>query len=315
MHSLRRPMSKFAIAVHGGAGDIDPARKVSPYKEQYEAGLRDALLAGEAVLKDGGLAIDAVHAAVISLENCPMFNAGHGACMCRDGEAELDASIMDGRNHKAGAVASLHHIKNPISAAYHLLDHQHVLMVGSHADELAKAAGLEWVERDYFKTPDRIQQWQVIKDSNEVVLDHESSGGTVGAVARDEHGNLAAATSTGGMTNQLPGRVGDTAIIGAGTWAENELCAVSATGTGEMFIRTAFAKTIADELRHGAAHIRNAGKIALDHVDQLGGWGGCILMPVAGDPVLIMNSKDMLCGSLDSDGNIYTATVGEELNG
>src|ERR1700752_1397208 len=236
----------YAIAIHGGAGAVPRASFLPERERSYRAGLEAALDGGYAVLERGGASLDAVATAVRLLEDPPSFNAGRGAALTRDGAAELDAAIMDGRQQRAGAVASVRHVKNPIELARRVMEKaRHVLLVGPGAEEFALEEGLALVPNLYFRTPERQAQ-----------LEHEQRGervsdlvppvhGTVGAVACDRAGNLAAATSTGGMTNKRPGRVGDSPVIGAGTFADNATCAVSATGHGEFFIRYGVAHDIA----------------------------------------------------------------------
>ena len=303
---------EYAIAIHGGAGDLPADRLEEPYRSQYKQALTTALEAGRAILRTGGKAVDDVQAAVQCLEDCPLFNAGHGAALCSDGSAELDASIMDGADARCGAVAAVTTIKNPVAAAAHLLNHQHVFMVSTAADQLAKNAGLSSVDNNYFITEMRKQQWLARKDKQLPTLDHES-GGTVGCVARDSKGHLAAATSTGGMMGQLPGRVGDSAIIGAGTWAEDGVCAVSATGTGETFIQAGFASSIAHQIKLAGKSIEQAAQIALDQVQALGGKGGCIIMSAEGESLLPMNSQHMLRAWSRGEDDVHCAIAGDEI--
>lgn len=299
-------MSDIAVAVHGGAGDIPPERKQGKRRADYEVGLRAAAQAAWDLLAAGGEATAAAVAAVCVLENNPLFNAGHGAALCADGTAELDAAIMRGSDRQAGAVAGVRRIKNPIRAAQQLLDHRHVLLIAEAADAFAAESGLEMVERNYFLADERLQQWRERDAAAAPTLDHES-GGTVGAVVRDRDGHLAAATSTGGMTGQLPGRVGDSPIIGAGTWAADGVAAISATGSGEAFMRSAFAKGLADRISLCGKDPATAAVGSLDEVAALGGKGGCIVMPAQGAPLLPLNSQDMLRAWTDTDGVIWVA--------
>lgn len=305
-------MNDIAIAIHGGAGDLPATRLTAAHQAAYKQGLTTALTAGLEVLQQDGTAIEAVATAVHVLEDDPLFNAGHGAVLCRNGRVELDASIMDGRDARAAAVAALRTTKHPIRLAQTLLDHQHVCMVAEAADQLASDCGVEQVPNDYFITALRHEQWLAHRQETDALLDHES-GGTVGAVARDRQGNLAAATSTGGMLNQLPGRVGDSAIIGAGTWAENDVAAISATGSGEMFIRSAFAHHLAAQMRLAGMTVNQASGIALESVAALGGKGGCIIMPAFGPAHLPKNSQHMLRAWADADGVLHCAIAEEEI--
>ena len=225
--------STYAIAVHGGAGAV-PRAALTPEREaRYREGLERALDAGYALLEGGGSSLDAVTTAVRILEDDPLFNAGHGAALTRDGAAELDAAIMDGRQLRAGAVASVRHVRNPIELARRVMEKsRHVLLVGAGAEEFALEEKFQLVPNLYFRTAERVEQLEAEQRGARVSDLVPSTRGTVGAVARDTAGNLAAATSTGGMTNKRPGRVGDSPIIGAGTYAKNGVCAVSATGHG-----------------------------------------------------------------------------------
>src|SRR5258707_15232621 len=266
----------YAIAIHGGAGPV-PRPMLSVLREQrYRAGLEAALDGGCALLARGGGSLDAVSAAVRILEDDPSFNAGHGAALTRDGAAELDAAIMDGRQLRAGAVASVRHVKNPIELARRVMEKsRHVLLVGAGAEEFALEENFALVPNRYFRTVERQEQLECEQRGERVSDLVPSSQGTVGAVALDGDGNLAAATSTGGMTNKRPGRLGDSPIIGAGTYAKNGVCAVSAARHGEYFIRAGAAYHVcaAGEYRalslQQAGHEKVPGKLA-----GLGGEGG-----------------------------------------
>lgn len=295
------------LAIHGGAGTI-PRESFTP--ESYAAareGLRQALAAGWAVLNKGGLALDAVEAAVIALEEHPSFNAGHGAVLNRAREHELDAGIMDGRTLAAGAVASVRHIRNPIRAARRVMEASEcVLLVGAGADAFAEAQGLEMVEQTYFTTPLRQQHWLRANEEREGKLQRSRTEaekhGTVGAVALDDAGNLAAATSTGGYTYKRMGRVGDAPIFGAGTYARNGVAAVSCTGLGEYFIRRGTAHDIAARMRYGGAALEEAAKMAVDELKMDGAGGGLVAVDARGGVSLVHNTEGMYRGSVTEDG-------------
>lgn len=292
-----------AIAIHGGAGAV-PRAALSPEREaRCRAGLEHALDAGYGVLEGGGSALDAVCAAVRLLEDDPNFNAGHGAALTRDGAAELDAAIMDGRQMRAGAVASVRHVRNPVELARHVMEKsRHVLLVGAGAEEFALEEGLTLVPNRYFRTAERLEQLES-EQRGERVSDLLPPQGTVGAVARDGAGNLAAATSTGGMTNKRPGRVGDSPIIGAGTYAKNGVCAVSATGHGEYFIRAVAAHHVCAAVEHRGLSLEAAVAELLHQVlPALGGDGGLISLDHAGRIVMDFSTEGMFRGARDSNG-------------
>jgi beta-aspartyl-peptidase (threonine type) len=248
----------------------------------------------------GGSAVRAVAAAVTVLEDNELFNAGRGAALCHDGTVELSASIMNGRTRSAGAMVGLKHTRNPVLAAYELMDHAHCLLFGAQGDAYANAAGIEQVPPEFFRTSYRERQWQRQKQMRgaQTALDHndESAHGTVGAVARDRRGNLAAATSTGGLVNQLAGRVGDTPVIGAGTWADNRVCAVSATGKGDAFARVAFARRVADLIELAELSVERAALSALHEVSQVNGEGGCLILSASGELAMPFTTPQMLRG-------------------
>jgi beta-aspartyl-peptidase (threonine type) len=293
----------FAIAIHGGAGTL-PRSDMSPEQEkQYRAGLDAALDSGYRVLERNGTSLDATIAAVRVLEDNPLFNAGRGAVLNANGVAELDASLMDGRTLSAGAVSGLQHVKNPIGLARLVMDKSpHVMLVGSGAEEFAKMQGVEMVPNDYFVTPVRKMQLErllrgALSKENDLV-----AFGTVGAVAIDLQGNLAAATSTGGMTGKRWGRVGDSPIIGAGTYANNASCAVSATGHGEYFIRTVVAHDICAQVEYLKIPLAQAAANVLAKMKALGGNGGVIAIDPKGEVVLDFNSEGMFRGVRTSKG-------------
>jgi beta-aspartyl-peptidase (threonine type) len=294
----------YAIAIHGGAGAV-PRASLSPEREQrYRAGLAAALDAGYALLEQGAGSLDAVTEAVRILEDDPLFNAGHGAALTRDGAAELDAAIMDGRQLRAGAVASVRHVKNPIELARRVMEKsRHVLLVGAGAEEFALEERMVLVPNHYFRTAERLEQLECEQRGERVSDLVPPTSGTVGAVARDSAGNLAAATSTGGMTNKRPGRVGDSPIIGAGTYAKNGVCAVSATGHGEYFIRAVAAHHVCAAVEYRGATLDNAVHELLHQILQgLGGDGGLIAVGADGHIVMDFCSEGMFRGARDSRG-------------
>lgn len=306
----------FVLVIHGGAGTITK-RSMTPEKEKaYKEGLNKALQAGYAILNRGGSALDAVEAAVRIMEDDSLFNAGKGSVFTHEGENELDASVMDGKTLSAGAVASVKIIKNPITAARAVMEKSgHVMLIGSGAEEFARQQGLEIVDKKYFYTEERWRALQKIKGTSKVELDHgnkvtvkqvenkDSKYGTVGAVALDKSGNLAAATSTGGMTNKKFGRVGDAPIIGAGTYADNNTCAVSCTGWGEFFIRLVVAKSVADIMEYKNTSLQKAAdEMIMKKLPQLGGDGGLIAVDKNGNIAMPFNTAGMYRGYIRSNG-------------
>ena len=292
---------EWHLAIHGGAGVI-LRENLSPEQEaEYVAALNAAMEAGSAVLREGGSALDAVEAAVLPMEDSPLFNAGFGAVYTAAGEHELDASIMDGRDRDAGAVAGVMHVKNPIRAARAVMEKsEHVMFAGPGADAFAESQGLEMVDNAYFDTERRKKALdRVLQERARTAADRH---GTVGAVAIDRLGNLAAATTTGGMTAKTPGRVGDAPLVGAATYAENGVCAVSATGHGEYFIRVGVAKTICDRVKFLGETVGEAARVALDEVEQLGGDGGVIVIDGAGNVDFVFNSAGMYRGEISARG-------------
>jgi L-asparaginase / beta-aspartyl-peptidase len=297
----------LAIAIHGGAGVIDRAQMTSEREASYLAGLSAALDTGYAILERGGSSLDAVAEAVRLLEDDPQFNAGRGAVLTHDGEAELDASIMDGVGPRAGAVAGIRHVKTPIGLARLVMDKSpYVMLIGEGAEQFAREQGLEFVPNTYFRTPYREQELQRALRRQHSEKGASAPGtitGTVGAVALDRNGNLAAATSTGGMTNKRYGRVGDSPIIGAGTYANNESCAVSATGSGEFFIRCVVAYDIHALIQYRQLSIEAAAKeVVQGKLKRAGGDGGIIAIDRAGQIVLEFNCEGMFRGARDSRG-------------
>ena len=295
----------YAIAIHGGAGAVPRATLAAERERLYRAGLEAALDGGYAVLAHGGSALDAVATAVRTLEDDPSFNAGRGAALTRDGAAELDAAIMDGRQMRAGAVASVRHVRNPVELARRVMEKsRHVLLVGPGAEEFALEERFVLVPNSYFRTPERLEQLQAEQRGQRVSdLVPPAAHGTVGAVARDTHGNLAAATSTGGMTNKRPGRVGDSPIVGAGTYAKNGVCAVSATGHGEYFIRAVAAYHVCAAVEYRGLTLPQALHEMLHVILKgLGGDGGLIAVDRDGAVVMDFSSEGMFRGARDAAG-------------
>jgi len=295
---------RYALAIHGGAGAAPRAQLSPEHERRYRTGLEAALDAGFTLLERGGSALDAVAAAVHLLEDDPCFNAGHGAALTRDGAAELDAAIMDGRQMRAGAVASVRHVRNPIELARRVMEKsRHVLLVGAGAEEFALEEGLPLVPNHYFRTAERLEQLEAEQRGRHVSDLMPAAADTVGAVARDGDGNLAAATSTGGMTNKRPGRVGDSPIIGAGTYAKNGVCAVSATGHGEYFIRAVAAHHVCAAVEYRALTLEQAVRELLHEIlAALGGDGGLIAVGARGRIVMDFSTEGMFRGSRDSSG-------------
>ena len=304
-------MTQPVLALHGGAGTIPKASLTPEADAAARAGLHEALQAGWAVLHAGGTALAAVTAAVLSLENHPSFNAGHGATFNRAGFHELDASVMDGRAGQAGAVAGARRIKNPVLAALALAEQgEALLLAGEAADAWAEAHGLHMVENSYFDTDTRRAHLHRMlereRQGTQAQATEQEKHGTVGAVALDAHGNLAAATSTGGYTAKPVGRVGDSPVIGAGTWASNQTCAVSGTGKGEDFIRTALAHTIHARMLYLGESLAEAANAAIAEVTRLGGGAGLCAVDHAGNVVLPYNTEGMYRGWM-SAGGLYVA--------
>src|SRR5437588_1613702 len=303
---------KFGLVIHGGAGTIDPARMTPEKEREYRAGLERALTAGYDILKRGGSSLDATEAAVRVLEDDPHFNAGKGSVFTSAGTNEMDAAIMDGKTLAAGAVVALKHVKNPISLARLVMEKSgHVMMDGEGAEAFAKENGIELVDQKYFFTQERWDALQKIKAAEKkragsagkaFIITDQDRHGTVGAVARDKNGNLAAATSTGGTTNKRPGRVGDSPVIGAGTYANNATCAVSATGDGEYFIRATAARDVAALMEYRGMSLQEAAQAVLDKVAKLGGSGGLIAIDRQGNVTLPFNTSGMYRGYVDPNG-------------
>jgi len=310
--------SPITLVIHGGAGTITRQNMSAEKEKAYTEALNQALQAGYAVLKKGGTSLDAVEAAIRYMEDSPLFNAGKGAVFTNEGKNELDASIMDGKTLKAGAIAGVTNIKNPITTARRVMEHsEHVMMTGKGAEKFAKEQGMQLVDPAYFRTETRFKQLQKAKEEEKVKLDHSDSQGslpeniftegkkfgTVGAVALDQYGNLAAATSTGGMTNKRFGRVGDAPIIGAGTYASNQTCAVSATGHGEYFIRSVVAYDISALMEYKGLGVKQAAEeVVMKKLVERGGEGGVIALDRQGNFAMPFNSEGMYRGYIKADG-------------
>ena len=302
----------FAIAIHAGAGTMNRQEMDRQTEAQVRGTLLEAVQAGHHVLRLGGTSLDAVTAAVTTLEDSPFFNAGRGAVFNAEGKNEMDASIMDGSNLQAGAVASIHNIRNPILLARKVMtDSPHVMLMGEGALIFAREHGLQFEDDEYFYTERR---WQQLEKARQQGSDKSAQVdwqypdrwmSTVGAVALDSHGNLAAATSTGGMTNKSYGRVGDSPIIGAGTYADNRSCAVSATGHGEYFIRATVARDICARMQFQGASLKQAADdVIMGELAKLGGTGGVISIDHEGNIALVFNTEGMYRASVNTTGDI-----------
>jgi beta-aspartyl-peptidase (threonine type) len=284
----------YAIVIHGGAGTITRANMTEEMELAYRAALQEALNEGEKVLKSGGEALEAVRMAIRFMEDHPLFNAGKGAVFNADGVNELDASVMTGQDRNAGAVSGLKRVKNPIEAAIGVMQQsEHVFLSGQGAEQFASQIGLEFVDPSYFFTASRWKSLQRVKES-EKNTDASTRHGTVGAVALDQYGNIAAGTSTGGMTNKKYNRIGDAPVIGAGTYADNTTCGISCTGHGEYFIRLAVAFNIHAQMLYGNQSLEDAAKdVILQQLSALGGDGGVIGVDKLGNIVTVFNSEGM----------------------
>ena len=293
-------MSEWKLVIHGGAGAMRPAHGDSDHEERARQGLRDALEAGAAILRNGGSAIDAVEAAVRVLEDDPCFNAGRGSTLNAEGLVELDAAIMDGADRRAGAVAGVRTTRAPISLARTLMERgPHVFLSYDGADRLAREAGLEQVENSWFVTSERRRQLEELMAKGG--FDSEVKYGTVGAVAVDSSGHVAAATSTGGLTAKQWGRIGDSPLIGAGTYADDRSAAVSATGSGEYFIRAVAGHQLAERVRLGGESLQSALDGTLDDIRQLGGTGGLIAVSPTGEAAWGFTTRAMYRGIADAE--------------
>lgn len=299
------------LAVHGGAGSVPRGGISGDDEREYHHGLAEALRAGHRVLADGGPSLDAVELAVRALEDHPSFNAGRGAVFTADAGHELDASIMNGRDLAAGAVTGVRHVRNPVSLARLVMERSgHVLLSGDGAEAFALRHGVPYSTQDYYFTQRR---WEMLRAAKKRDAEPEPGGGTVGAVAVDASGDVAAATSTGGMTNMLTGRVGDTPVIGAGTYADNRTVAVSCTGNGEAFVRAVAAYDIAALMSYAGAPVgRAACTVILEKVPALGATGGAIALSPAGELATPHSSEGILNGYLTRDGRLVTRVYDDE---
>jgi len=304
-------MQRYTLVIHGGAGTIQREKMTKEKEVAYQKALSDAINAGYSILERGGSAIDAVKAAVISLEDNDLFNAGKGSVFAKDGSQEMDAAIMDGKTLDAGAVAAVRNIKNPIELAYEVMHNsEHVLLIGKGANDFAHKQGLKMEPDEYFFSQFRYNQWQAVKDTDDVTLDHSNEPvnqdkkfGTVGAVACDKDGNLAAATSTGGMTNKDYGRVGDSPLIGIGNYANNKTCAISCTGHGELFIRAVAAYDVSALMEYKGLSLEEAmEEVVNKKLVAIGGEGGMIGVDAKGNPAMRLNSAGMYRAVKSSDG-------------
>ncbi len=334
--------NNIKLVIHGGAGTITRKNMTAEQEKAYRAVLDNALQKGYLVLKNGGTSVNAVQTAIMVLEDSPLFNAGKGAVFTHEGKNELDASIMDGKNLMAGAVAGVTTVKNPITAAIAVMEKSpHVMLTGAGADRFAKEQGLQIVDPSYFYTEARYKALLNAKKSESIELDHSDKAkkenlkkgnktghreskslifsegkkfGTVGCVALDKYGNLAAGTSTGGMTNKRYGRVGDAPIIGAGTYANNETCAVSATGHGEFFIRAAVAHDISALMEYKGLNLQDAAnEVVMKKLIAMGGEGGVIALDKKGNISMPFNSEGMYRGYIRHDGQSVTMIYKDEL--
>ena len=303
------------IAIHGGCGDITRETLGEELAQQYREALRQAVCLGQAELHRGAAALDAVAAAVRSMEDDPLFNAGRGSVYSHDGQVELDASIMDGATLRAGAVCAVRGIANPVDLARRVMDRsRHVMLSGEGAQQFAREQGMRVMPAEYFHTERR---WQELQQALHLLRDGKAPSifGTVGAVALDRHGNLAAATSTGGMTAKQYGRIGDSPIIGAGTYADNAACAVSATGHGEFFIRMAAAHDICSRMRHGRRDLHaSVEEVIKGRLADLGGQGGVVAVDRFGHIAMVHNSPGMFRACADPQGRVRVAIFRDETN-
>jgi beta-aspartyl-peptidase (threonine type) len=306
---------RFALAIHGGAGTITPEQMTPDLEQQYRAKLGEALAIGRDILQRGGSSLDACEAVVRLLEDSPLFNAGKGSVFTAEGTNEMDAAIMDGSTRRAGAIAGVKHVKNPITLARLVMEHSpHVMLTGDGAEAFAKENGIELVSPEYFFTERRwreLERARAKEKEKPASPAGEREHGTVGAVALDRQGHLAAATSTGGMTNKKFGRVGDSPIIGAGTYASDRSCAVSATGNGEYFIRAVVAHDVAARIEYQGLPLARAAEAVLNEVTALGGTGGFIALDKNGEVAMPFNTSGMYRGYVKADGPAVIAIYKE----
>lgn len=310
-------MQKLTMVIHGGAGTITRNEMSPELEKAYLEGLQDALNAGYAVLQEGGSAVNAVKAACVILEDNLLFNAGRGSVFTKKGLQEMDAAIMDGKTLEAGAVAGVRNVRNPVELATEVLrNSNHVFLSGKGANDFAIKQGVKLEPDEYFFSQFRYEQWKAVRDSDNYILDHtlhnvdelkEKKFGTVGAVACDQNGNIAAATSTGGMTNKKYGRIGDSPIIGCGTYAKNDSCAISCTGHGEIFIRAVAAYDVSALIEYRNLSLADAcNEVVLNKLVKMEGEGGLIAVNNKGEFALVFNSEGMYRGVKSSDGTNET---------
>lgn len=312
-------MNRYTIVIHGGAGTILKEDMTPELEEAYQNGLEEALTAGYGVLERGGSAVNAIKAALVLLEDNVLFNAGRGSVFTKKGVQEMDAAIMDGSTLAAGAVAAIRNVRNPIELATEVMrNSNHVFLSGKGANDFAIKQGVKLEPDEYFFSQFRYDQWKAIRDSDSYSLDHthqrleelmkDKKFGTVGAVALDAQGNIAAATSTGGMTNKKYGRIGDSPVIGAGTYANNKTCGISCTGHGEMFIRSVAAYDVSCLMEYKGLSLQEAMEIVVNEkLVKMGGEGGMIGVDSAGNAVMVLNSAGMYRGVKSNSGLHETA--------
>jgi len=297
-----QPAKKYAMVIHGGAGVMDRSKMTLEMQNEYIMVLNEALRKGDSVLAKGGTCLDAIEKTIVILENSPLFNAGKGAVFTHDGIVELDASVMEGQTLKAGAIAGVRDVKNPIRLARAVMEKsEHVMLSGTGASQFAKEQGFEPVENNYFHTEKRLKSLQeLLKKERESTTNDKH--GTVGCVALDTYGNIAAGTSTGGMMNKKYGRVGDSPIIGAGTYANNQTGAFSCTGHGEYYIRLGFSRDISAMIEYQKLDIRKACRQEIDKLTLMGGTGGVIGIDKNGNIAMEFNTSGMFRGFIKSTG-------------
>jgi beta-aspartyl-peptidase (threonine type) len=308
-------MARYTLVIHGGAGTILKADMTPELEAAYYQGLKEALDAGYAVLDEGGSAVNAIKAALVIMEDNVLFNAGRGSVFTKKGVQEMDAAIMEGKTLEAGSIAGVRNVRNPIELATEVMrNSNHVFLSGKGANDFAIKQGLKLEPDEYFFSQFRYDQWKSLRDSDNYSLDHthqkleelmkDKKFGTVGAVACDKEGNIAAATSTGGMTNKKYGRIGDSPLIGAGTYANNKTCAISCTGHGEMFIRAVAAYDVSALMQYKGLTLEEAMKeVVLEKLVTIGGEGGMIGVDAAGNPGMVFNSAGMYRAMRSSDGS------------
>lgn len=306
MKARRMSARKYALVIHGGAGTLSPEQMTPEIERDLRAGLQRSLDAGDKILRNRGSCLDAVTAAVRALEDNPLFNAGRGAVFTSAETHEMDAAIMDGRSLRAGAVGSVARIRNPIDLARAVMEKSaHVMLAGQGAQDFARELGLEIMDDAYFYTEQRWEALKRVRAAKAEPLSDADRHGTVGAVALDRAGNLAAATSTGGNTNKLPGRIGDSPTIGAGTYANNKTCAVSATGDGEFFMRAVAAHDLSALMEYRGINLNDAARMVIEKVGALGGTGGLIAIDREGNIALPFNTTGMYRASIDVEGKSF----------